>query len=118
MKGAMPIKKTQAYYDEIGAVLKKGAAFYNEKTGNTLLIPPLGFDTVFSLWKGKMEGNPFSQSSMGDIINSLGKAKQVMQMDKSGKIVYRKPNAMMPFVTKANCCSKDEYIKELNALRN
>ncbi len=118
MKGAMPIKKTQSYYDEIGEAIKKGAAFYNEKTGNTLLIPPLDFDTLFSLWKGKMNGNPLFQGSMGDVIMSLGKAKQIMQMDKSGEIVYRRPNAMMPFVTRTNKCSKEEYLKELNALNN
>lgn len=106
------VVKNQAYYDELGAFLKKGAAFFNPKTGKTLLVPPENSNTLVSLWNGEIK-NPLFRGSMSEVIHSLGDAKQIFQIERTGEAIYRKPNALMPFITKANQCSQSEYTKLL-----
>lgn len=109
MKSAAQLKITQKYYDTLAKELENGAAFYNEKTGNTLLVLPADYvTTMVSLWKGKIE-KPLFHGSMSDIVKSLGDAKQIFQIHKSGEVVYRRPESIMPFITDANKCTKAEY---------
>ena len=53
---------------------------------------------------------------MSDVIHSLGDAKEILQVGKYGIVDYRKPNALMPFITKANRTTKQGYEQALKEM--